>query len=409
MTNQRQSRPPISLDEAGGREEPKQGPLSYTGDVPKKKTRQGVNLAQVLMSGLVGLVLSLLAVTQILPSKADLASLGKKVEDVSGQVGKTDSTVGKDASRIDGINELLKTLASKNDLSPLAKKDDLSVFARKDDLGSLVRQVDLIPMARKDELARLASKDEIRILEERVRSSDGLPAKITGLETLVKGIETQIKAADEKVTSADSKVKVSIEDLGKKLSALEAFQNTLSTKITLLESTLKPSTTTITPTSGSVEAEVSIFGIPGAYGYLGMTYDLTRNTGLTLGQAGQGAVVGKIVKLKVTNKTGRDISSTNLVLNFIASGNIPKLYGTPDVVGSTYPWVLVSGGSSQSMLIFASGFGQFGAGMPLNRDETKTMFLNLRLAAENSIFTSNDQSWQVSFTPTVTVDSWDYK
>jgi hypothetical protein len=71
--------------------------------------------------------------------------------------------------RLDKVEQILPTLATKDDLKTLATKDDLKTRATKDDLKTLATKDDLKTLATKDDLKTLATKDELREQAERSR------------------------------------------------------------------------------------------------------------------------------------------------------------------------------------------------------------------------------------------------
>jgi hypothetical protein len=65
--------------------------------------------------------------------------------------------------RLARIEQILPTLATREDLLSFATKDDLLPFATKDDLLPFATKDDLLPFATKDDLLPLATKEEMRV------------------------------------------------------------------------------------------------------------------------------------------------------------------------------------------------------------------------------------------------------
>jgi hypothetical protein len=62
--------------------------------------------------------------------------------------------------RLSRLEQIVPTLATKDDLAAFATKDDLAAFATKDDLAAF---------ATKEDLAAFATKGELRVTEARLR------------------------------------------------------------------------------------------------------------------------------------------------------------------------------------------------------------------------------------------------
>jgi uncharacterized protein (DUF2345 family) len=63
--------------------------------------------------------------------------------------------------RLSTVEQILPTVATKNDLAAFATKDDLSAFATKDDLAAFATKDDLTAFATKDDLTAFATKDDL--------------------------------------------------------------------------------------------------------------------------------------------------------------------------------------------------------------------------------------------------------
>ena len=69
--------------------------------------------------------------------------------------------------RLDRIEQILPTLATKDDLKAFATKDALRAFATKDDLKALATKDDLKAYATKDGLNAFATKDDLQAFATR--------------------------------------------------------------------------------------------------------------------------------------------------------------------------------------------------------------------------------------------------
>jgi hypothetical protein len=74
------------------------------------------------------------------------------------------ATVKKIDLRLQRVEQILPTLATKKDLEPLATKKELEPLATKKELEPLATKKELEPLATKEELKVLATKEEIRAL-----------------------------------------------------------------------------------------------------------------------------------------------------------------------------------------------------------------------------------------------------
>jgi hypothetical protein len=74
--------------------------------------------------------------------------------------------------RLARLDQILPSLATKEDLPSLATKEDLRSLATKEDLRSLATKGDLRSLATKEDLRLLATKEELRLLasKEELRS-----------------------------------------------------------------------------------------------------------------------------------------------------------------------------------------------------------------------------------------------
>jgi len=66
------------------------------------------------------------------------------------------------ARRTERIEEILPTLAAKEDLKAFATKEDLKAFATKDDLKAFATKDDLKAFATKDDLKAYATKEDLK-------------------------------------------------------------------------------------------------------------------------------------------------------------------------------------------------------------------------------------------------------
>jgi ribosomal protein L17 len=87
-------------------------------------------------------------------------------------------------ARLARVEQILPTLATREDLRGFATKGDLATFATKGDLATFATKDDLATLATKDDLATLATKDELEtvrrhlhILIERERDTAGMLAE----------------------------------------------------------------------------------------------------------------------------------------------------------------------------------------------------------------------------------------
>jgi len=71
--------------------------------------------------------------------------------------------------RVDGIEQILPTLATKDDLRGFPTQDDPKGFATKDDFRGFATKDDLRGFATKDDLREFATKDDVRGEGERTR------------------------------------------------------------------------------------------------------------------------------------------------------------------------------------------------------------------------------------------------
>ena len=72
------------------------------------------------------------------------------------------ATVRKFTRRMDRVEQILPTLATKVDLESFATKDDLKAFATKEDLKAFATKEDLKAFATKDDLKACATKDDLK-------------------------------------------------------------------------------------------------------------------------------------------------------------------------------------------------------------------------------------------------------
>ena len=73
--------------------------------------------------------------------------------------------------RLDRIEQILPTLATKDDLKAFATKDALRAFATKDDLKALATKDDLKAYATKDDLQAFATRDDLAAVADRFLSA----------------------------------------------------------------------------------------------------------------------------------------------------------------------------------------------------------------------------------------------
>jgi hypothetical protein len=71
--------------------------------------------------------------------------------------------------RVDRIEQILPTLATKEDLKAFATKKDLEAFATKKDLEAFATKKDLEAFATKKDLEAFATKEELRALRTDMR------------------------------------------------------------------------------------------------------------------------------------------------------------------------------------------------------------------------------------------------
>lgn len=65
-------------------------------------------------------------------------------------------------TRLTGVEQILPTLATKDDLKAFATKDDLKAFATKDDLKAFATKDDLKAFPTREEAKAFATKDDLR-------------------------------------------------------------------------------------------------------------------------------------------------------------------------------------------------------------------------------------------------------
>jgi uncharacterized protein (DUF2345 family) len=97
----------------------------------------------------------------------------------------------------------LKTFATKDDLKAFATKDDLKAFATKDDLKAFTTKDDLKAFATKDDLEAFATTDEMRAEGERTRQHFNAVAE--RIEESVRLIAEGHVELDKRVTRVEKK------------------------------------------------------------------------------------------------------------------------------------------------------------------------------------------------------------
>jgi len=118
------------------------------------------------------------------------------------------------------IEQILPTLATKEDLKAFPTKEDPKGFATKDDLQAFATKDDLHAFATKDDLHAFATKDDVR--EEGTRTRQHFNAVAERIEASVKVIAEGHKASKASVTGQLSEVRAELTAHDRRIMKLEA-------------------------------------------------------------------------------------------------------------------------------------------------------------------------------------------
>ena len=123
------------------------------------------------------------------------------------------------ADRAERIEQILPTLATKDDLKVFATKDDLKVFATKEDLKAYATKEDLKAFATKEDLKAYATREDLKEEGERTRRHFDVVAD--GIKTSVEKIAEGYEVLGARINGLRSELKADIADHERRITRLE--------------------------------------------------------------------------------------------------------------------------------------------------------------------------------------------
>ena len=122
--------------------------------------------------------------------------------------------------RVGRIEQILPTLATKDDIRNLATKDDIRNLATKDDIRNLATKDDIRNLATRDELSRFATKEDV--LAEGARTRAHFDAVAERLESQIRLLAEGLASLDQRFEDFRSETRANFAAVDRRLLRLEA-------------------------------------------------------------------------------------------------------------------------------------------------------------------------------------------
>ncbi len=130
--------------------------------------------------------------------------------------------------RLERVEQILPTLATKDDLKPLATKEELKPLATKDELKTLATKDELKALATKDDLKTLATKEDLKTLATKDELREEGERSRRHMEVLVESVRDDLRLYAERLETLDKR------DARQHADRLQA-SNAVDTRVTRLE------------------------------------------------------------------------------------------------------------------------------------------------------------------------------
>ena len=109
--------------------------------------------------------------------------------------------------RMSRVEQILPTLATKDDLKAFATKDDLKAFATKDDLKAFATKDDLKAFATKEDLKAFAAKDDLKnFLTKEDGKAFATKEDLNGVKILLEDLRGTVRIIAEHVADMSQRL-----------------------------------------------------------------------------------------------------------------------------------------------------------------------------------------------------------